>query len=63
MTAESLDDIGQTVIDRIGVPKDRWEITAQLEVLGLRDSDARPRRTSSAAAARCFASSATTSTA
>ena len=36
-----IDDLGQRVIDRIGVPKDEWEIAAQLEVLGLRDSDAR----------------------
>lgn len=31
----------QRVIDRIGVPKDEWEVAAQLEVLGLRDADAR----------------------
>jgi len=33
--------LGQQVIDRLGIPKDEWEIAAQLEVLGLRDSDAR----------------------
>lgn len=38
MTVEAL---GQRIIDHIGVPKDAWEIAAQLEVLGLRDSDAR----------------------
>lgn len=41
--ADALRAIGQTVIDRVGIPKDRWEITAQLEVLGLRDADARTR--------------------
>lgn len=35
--------IGQTVVDRVGIPKDRWEITAQLELLGNRDADARAR--------------------
>src|SRR5215212_7545914 len=34
-------DLAQQVIDLIGVPKDEWEIAAQLEVLGLRDTDAR----------------------
>ena len=34
-------DLAQQVIDRIGIPKDEWEIAAQLEVMGLRDSDAR----------------------
>jgi hypothetical protein len=38
MTADAL---GQQVIDRVGIPKDAWEIAAQLEVLGLRDDDAR----------------------
>jgi len=33
--------IGQEVIDRLGIPKDSWEIAAQLEVMGLRDADAR----------------------
>lgn len=42
-TAEATQQIGQTVIDRIGIPKDKWEIAAQLEVLGYRDSDARSR--------------------
>jgi hypothetical protein len=40
-TFPTLDDLGQRVIDRISVPKDEWEIAAQLEVMGLRDSDAR----------------------
>ncbi|HEX3069544.1 MAG TPA: hypothetical protein VHX14_13320 [Thermoanaerobaculia bacterium] len=40
MTADVL---GQEVIDRIGMPKDAWEIAAQLEVMGLRDEDARNR--------------------
>jgi len=39
----ALDALGQQVIDRLGLPKDWWEIAAQLEVLGLRDSDARTR--------------------
>src|SRR4051812_6980485 len=30
-------------MDRVGIPKDRWEIAAQLEVLGFRDTDARER--------------------
>lgn len=34
-------ELAQQVIDLIGVPKDEWEIAAQLEVMGLRDSDAR----------------------
>ena len=34
-------DLAQQVVDLIGVPKDEWEIAAQLEVMGLRDSDAR----------------------
>ena len=34
-------ELGQQVIDRLGIPKDSWEIAAQLEVLGLRDADAR----------------------
>jgi len=34
-------DLGQQVIDLIGAPKDAWEIAAQLEVMGLRDVDAR----------------------
>jgi Putative exopolysaccharide Exporter (EPS-E) len=33
--------LGQQIIDTIGAPKDFWEIAAQLEVLGLRDDDAR----------------------
>ena len=34
-------ELGQQVLDLIGVPKDSWEIAAQLEVMGLRDADAR----------------------
>ncbi|HEX2834201.1 MAG TPA: exopolysaccharide Pel transporter PelG [Thermoanaerobaculia bacterium] len=34
-------DLGQQIIDLIGAPKDAWEIAAQLEVMGLRDVDAR----------------------
>jgi hypothetical protein len=46
MTAELLarnaaHDLGQQIIDLIGIPKDEWEIAAQLEVMGLRDTDAR----------------------
>ena len=46
MTAElvakdAAHDLGQQVIDLIGIPKDEWEIAAQLEVMGLRDTDAR----------------------
>jgi len=37
----SEDALGQSVIDRIGVPKDEWEIAAQLEVMGMRDAEAR----------------------
>lgn len=40
---DAIHHVGRTIIDRIGIPKDRWEITAQLEVLGLRDIDARTR--------------------
>lgn len=39
--ASSVDELGQQVIDSVGIPKDRWEIAAQLEVIGLRDVDAR----------------------
>jgi hypothetical protein len=34
-------ELGQQVLDLIGTPKDEWEIAAQLEVMGLRDADAR----------------------
>jgi hypothetical protein len=34
-------DLGQQVVDLIGIPKDHWEIAAQLEVMGVRDADAR----------------------
>ena len=37
----AIDALGQSVIDRLGLPKDAWEIAAQLEVQGMRDSDAR----------------------
>lgn len=33
--------LAQQVLDLIGTPKDEWEIAAQLEVMGLRDTDAR----------------------
>lgn len=36
----ALREVGQAVLDKISIPKDRWEIAAQLEVIGLRDSDA-----------------------
>jgi hypothetical protein len=38
---ESLHALAHDVIDRIGTPRDHYEITAQLEVMGLRDADAR----------------------
>lgn len=47
MTAEtadrvsSIDEMAAAVVARIGIPKDKWEIAAQLEVMGLRDADAR----------------------
>ncbi|HUR79932.1 MAG TPA: exopolysaccharide Pel transporter PelG [Thermoanaerobaculia bacterium] len=34
-------ELGQQVIDLIGIPKDHWELAAQLEVMGIRDADAR----------------------
>jgi hypothetical protein len=34
-------ELGQQIVDLIGAPKDAWEVAAQLEVLGLRDADAR----------------------
>jgi hypothetical protein len=37
----TLDDLGRRVIETIGMPKDAWEIAAQLEVIGMRDHDAR----------------------
>lgn len=37
----SAHDLGQQVIDLVGTPKDEWEIAAHLEVMGLRDADAR----------------------
>jgi len=46
MTAQPLPgdrahELGQQIIDILGIPKDEWEIAAQLEVMGLRDADAR----------------------
>lgn len=41
LAADRAHDLGQQIIDRLGIPKDEWEIAAQLEVLGLRDADAR----------------------
>lgn len=41
MTAVPLDDLGRRIIATVGMPKDAWEIAAQLEVIGMRDSDAR----------------------
>jgi hypothetical protein len=41
LTALALDDLGRRIVDAVGMPKDAWEIAAQLEVLGMRDSDAR----------------------
>jgi hypothetical protein len=40
---ESFEAVAGTVMARVGIPKDRWEIAAQLEVLGYRDIDARER--------------------
>jgi hypothetical protein len=34
-------DLALDVVTRVGTPRDAWEITAQLEVMGLRDADAR----------------------
>jgi hypothetical protein len=39
--AAPIDELGQRIIHTIGMPKDAWEIAAQLEVLGMRDHDAR----------------------
>jgi hypothetical protein len=41
--AGGIEDLGRTVMRRVSIPKDRWEIAAQLEVLGFRDGDARER--------------------
>ena len=38
-----LREVGETVMSRVGIPKDSFEIAAQLEVLGIRDIDARER--------------------
>ena len=34
-------ELATQVLNRTGTPRDAWEITAQLEVMGLRDADAR----------------------
>ena len=39
----ALQAVARDVMLRVGIPKDRWEIAAQLEVLGFRDADARER--------------------
>jgi hypothetical protein len=39
--SDALRDVGGEVIARLAVPKDHWEIAAQLEVMGIRDADAR----------------------
>ncbi|HJW94583.1 MAG TPA: hypothetical protein VJ901_13275, partial [Thermoanaerobaculia bacterium] len=36
-----MNELAIDVLNRIGKPRDAWEITAQLEVMGLRDADAR----------------------
>jgi hypothetical protein len=41
--SHALYEVGQIVMERVGIPKDRWEVAAQLEVLGFRDIDARER--------------------
>lgn len=41
MTVAALDVLGRRVAEKVGIPKDSWEIAAQLEVMGMRDSDAR----------------------
>lgn len=33
-------DLARNIFDKIAIPKDQWEIAAQLEVLGMRDLDA-----------------------
>ena len=37
----SVDTLARDVLDKIGTPRDSWEVAAQLEVMGLRDADAR----------------------
>src|SRR5258708_3332559 len=39
--AAAIGRLGPGIIDRLGLPKDAWGIGAQLEVRGMRDSDAR----------------------
>jgi hypothetical protein len=41
LPADRAHELGQQIIDLLGIPKDEWEIAAQLEVMGLRDADAR----------------------
>ena len=41
--AIAIEDVGEMVMGRVGIPKDRYEIAAQLEVLGYRDADVRDR--------------------
>jgi hypothetical protein len=41
MTALAVDELGRRIVETVGMPNDAWEIAAQLEVLGMRDSDAR----------------------
>jgi len=36
----ALHEIGSKIIAKISIPKDQWEVAAQLEVMGLRDEDA-----------------------
>jgi uncharacterized protein with PQ loop repeat len=40
-TRDAAHELGQQIVDLIGAPKDAWEMAAQLEVMGLRDADAR----------------------
>jgi hypothetical protein len=39
----AVEQVGRLILDRVAIPKDRFEIAAQLEVLGFRDGDARDR--------------------
>ena len=41
--AAAVEQVGRIVLTRVAIPKDRWEIAAQLEVLGFRDGDAREK--------------------
>jgi hypothetical protein len=40
-SSDPVHELGQQVVDLIGIPKDHWELAAQLEVMGIRDADAR----------------------